>query len=143
MSAFNPEVGAEVDFGGRLYIVESVDSVMPVHEAWRPVTITLREKPAPKPQPLWADPSIPDDAWIAFDTNGVAMAQMAGRLRKTYPGSMPAWWSNVRRVWLIDDTEVAVKKADIEEFLTGCKERPIAAAVVARDLLSKILDGAR
>jgi hypothetical protein len=79
-------------------------------------------KPAPKPVPLWADPAIPDDAWIASEHAPCGVHLLSVKeLRHSWPTSdvVPAGWSNFRRVWLLDDTEVAVKRADIEALDKG------------------------
>lgn len=110
--------------GWRIYIGSSTLGRWNLH-----VTVT-DIKPAPKPAPLWADPAIPDDAWIAWEwEDGSQVVRQVASQRSIYPiddkqSSFDG--SNVRRVWLIDKTQVAVKREWLDA-LAGAAGRRSAA----------------
>jgi len=112
-----------------------------VHAEWRDGITVTDIKPAPKSQPLWADPAIPDDALIAFTHSDIGQldVQTAAWFRNV-PGDHYNWCTHVRRVWLLDDTEVAVKKADIAGIVQLHKTMPSTAFAAAFKLL-RDLDG--
>lgn len=91
-----------------------------------PVTVT-DIKPAPKPEALWDDPAIPDDAWIAyefeFDGETTQQVRSVRALRTAFLGVLSDGITNVRRVRLLNEGDVAIPRDLVSAIRSANRQR--------------------